>query len=359
MRQTGCRLLGAIVCFFVAFFGISVLAEESIYPLGPQAFDPSNPSQHGTWKGRKTLPLDEMQVLCAKIAAYLELPQENCCNLLLEICAAESDFGYYVRQVRGPAQSVWQIEPATARDLHTRLPKKNLQLYTKIVALRDPLLDEEENVVTNLNYGAALCLGVLYLKGLPFASLNSLEARAQAWKKYYNTYLGKGTLEGYCQKALKYVGGQLNPSFQFAEPFDRQLVAQKENIFQARDNERYLSLPQDFAHTPMGRYYLHLLQVKPEVFAEIPLILLQQQEVKVIMQTFTMELMRKLQKDPAAIAKYHDMPAEIFEPLVHVAMRENALKCYPNLPPSYQARPDLQRLYQSQKFVQERLQRKQ
>ena len=117
---------------------------RSIYPKGEIVFDPSNPKEHASWKGHETLPLAEMQQLCTDLAAYLEVDKENGAKFLLEIAAAESDFGYYVRQVRGPAQSVWQIEPETARDLYERLPKRNPQMYQKIMALRDPNLDEEE-----------------------------------------------------------------------------------------------------------------------------------------------------------------------------------------------------------------------
>ena len=326
---------------------------RSIYPDGQGQFDPTNPTKHATWKGHKTMPVDEMRQLCVDICAYLGIDKENGANFLLEIAAAESDFGYYVRQVRGPAQSVWQIEPATARDMHQRLPKRNPLMYQKIVSLRDPNLDEEENVVTNLFYGGAMCVGVLYLKGIKFDTLTTLEIRAQAWKKYYNTYLGKGTLEGYCQKAMKYVGGRLDPNFKFQESFDPSLLAKMPNIFAARDQDRYLTLPPDFDQSPIGRYYKHILQVKPQVFEQVPRVVLKSKNVQIVMNSLTMELIRKIQKDPDSIINYRDMPPEILRPLIKTAMSENALLAYPNLPQEYQAEPAIKKIYESQKLLQE------
>lgn len=351
-----CLLLVTLICI-LSLESRATQTSRSIYPNGQGCFDPTNPTVHATWKGHKTMPVDEMRQLCVDISAYLGIHKENGANFLLEIAAAESDFGYYVRQVKGPAQSVWQIEPATARDMHERLPKRNPVMYKKIMALRDPNLDEEENVVTNLFYGGAMCVGVLYLKGIKFDTLTTLEIRAQAWKKYYNTYLGKGTLEGYCQKAMRYVGGKLDPNFKFQESFDPSLLRRLPNIFQQRDNERYLILPPDFDQSEIGRYYKRVLQEKPQVFEEVPRAVLKSKNVKIIMNSLTMELIRKIQQNPASIANYRDMPAEILQPLVMTAMHENALAAYPNLPAEYQARPDIQKLYESQKFLQRLLKR--
>ncbi|MBR3663329.1 MAG: hypothetical protein IKN64_01585 [Desulfovibrio sp.] len=259
-----------------------------------------------------------------------------------------------MRQVKGPAQSVWQIEPATARDLHERLPARSPLMYRKILALRDPRLSEEENIVTNLDYGAAFCLGVLSLKGLDFARLSCLELRALAWKEKYNTYLGKGTLEGYCQKAMRYARASLSGQ-SLQEPFDPALVRQPDNIFAKRDEERYLLLPADFDDSEIGRYYARKLREEPQVFAEVPSAILRSHNVREIMGSLTLELVRKVQQNPASIGEYADMPEEIFAPLVVAAMNENALLCYPNLPKALQRDPDILRLYESQMLLRQRL----
>ncbi len=312
-------------------------------------FLPDNPSVHGTWKGRKQLPAASFRTLVDAIVRYLGLPAPAT-QFLLEIAAAESDFGYYVRQVRGPAQSVWQIEPETARDMHERLPRKNSLLYRKILALKDPNLSEEENIVTNLNYGCAMCVGILTLKGIRFETLGTLEARAMAWKKHYNTYLGKGTLEGYCQKSQRYLGGHLSGQGGFAEPFDEGLMAGRD-LFAERDRIRFTTLPPDFDSSPMGIYYARVLRERPEVFEEIPQALFASQTVQDIARTLLWQLIRQVQSDPASIGKYSDMPPEIFMPLVQAALEENAVKCYPNLPQNLRNDPAVRRTYEAHKFL--------
>ncbi|MBO4334511.1 MAG: hypothetical protein J5846_01575 [Desulfovibrio sp.] len=329
--------------------------EDSIYPSPEAAFSPERPELHGVWKGHRTLPLGQMQTLCFAVADYLGVHRENAGRFLLEIAAAESDFGYYVRQVKGPAQSVWQIEPATARDLHERLPKRQPELYRKILALRDPALSEEENIVTNLDYGAAFCLGVLTLKGLDFSKLSCLELRAQAWKQKYNTYLGKGTFEGYCQKAMRYLGAKLSGQGVLAGAFDPALVTSSDDLFAERNKERYLLLPADFDASEIGRYYARKLREEPQVFAEVPDAVLQSRQIQSIMGSLTLELVRKVQQNPAAIAQYTDMPDAIFLPLVRAAMNENAIICYPCLPKALQQDAEILRLYESQKLLRQKL----
>ena len=320
-------------------------------------FDPVNPGSHPVWKGRMRLPYRTLRTHLVAITTYLGVPPENASRFLLEIAACESDFGYYVRQVKGPAQSVWQIEPATARDLHERLPGRDRVLYEKIVALRDPSVNEEENIVTNLNYGAALCVGILVLKGIRFETLSTLPARALAWKKHYNTYLGKGTLEGYCQKAMKYTGAVLAEDASFAEAFDRKLLLGANDIFAARDRERYLLLPDNFDESEVGRHYLTLLRENPRVFEEVPDSVLRSRNVRVLAKALTLELVGKVQRDPTLIRDYLGMPDAILHPLVRAAMHENALKAYPLLTQRLKNDEEVRRIYEAQLLMQNLMQK--
>ncbi|MCR4665935.1 MAG: hypothetical protein K5657_01430 [Desulfovibrio sp.] len=346
---------------FLLFFSPGILPGYPLFSavLSPSAFpvfSPDNPGEHATWKGRRSLPLEEMRLLCRNVSLYLGVHPEYASVFLLEIAAAESDFGYYVRQVKGPAQSVWQIEPATANDTHARLSRRNPLLYKKIVQFRNPNLSEEDNVVTNLEYGCALCIGVLTLKGIRFSTLTSLEKRAEAWKRYYNTYLGKGTLEGYCQKAMRYVGSSLSQGRGvWEDAFDEGLMRSGHDLFASRNRERYLELPPGFDESPMGRYYKQILRERPEVFEQVPSGVLKSKNVQSIMGSLLLELVRKVQENPASIGEYADMPDQIFKPLVSAAMAENAFKAYPNLPVRERENPEMRKLYEAQKLLLERL----
>ena len=53
----------------------------------------------------------------------------------------------------------------------------------------------------NLFYAAAMCR-IFYLRfQKPLPQPNDWEGMARYWKKYYNTHLGAGTVDGFLQKA--------------------------------------------------------------------------------------------------------------------------------------------------------------
>jgi hypothetical protein len=117
-------------------------------------------------------------------------------NLVLGTALVESKAAY-VRQVKGPAISIFQIEPATYKDL-LRWLKERPDLEHKVMVLRSgmyPVADSVFEMQGNLCYAAAMCR-VFYRRipqELP-GPANSL-GMAKYWKVFYNTLLGKGTIE--------------------------------------------------------------------------------------------------------------------------------------------------------------------
>jgi hypothetical protein len=141
--------------------------------------------------------LDQLRAYVVRpVLAYLE-PQipytPGAENLILGTGLVESKYEF-VRQVgRGPARSVWQIEPFTEADLHVWL-KRYPELAAKIDRLMwpEPSLD---NLTANLAYGAAMCR--VFYRRLPDAIPGPQDAQgmAELWKRRYNTALGAGTVE--------------------------------------------------------------------------------------------------------------------------------------------------------------------
>jgi hypothetical protein len=120
-------------------------------------------------------------------------------NLLIGTALTESLLKY-VRQVRGPACGVFQMEPTTHDDIWANYLKYKVHLRDKVSMLMDETSPDWEQLVYNLRYGAAMCR-VHYLRvpaALPAA--DDAEGLAKYWKDYYNTHLGAGTVE----KALPY-----------------------------------------------------------------------------------------------------------------------------------------------------------
>lgn len=120
-------------------------------------------------------------------------------ELLMLTAAQESALGKYIRQITGPARGVFQIEPATHRDLWDRVLRSKPELAQRICRLcfgseaRPPWLTLEAALWGNLLYG--VCMARVFYLSKPGAIPTSLQGQAEYWKKHYNTHLGKGTVE--------------------------------------------------------------------------------------------------------------------------------------------------------------------
>lgn len=117
-------------------------------------------------------------------------------ELLMLTAAQESQLGTYLKQVKGPARGVFQIEPTTEIDMWRTLATDHFKLLRKKISeLRSPMeLKDATNMELNLGYQIAMAR--FYYFRIP-ASLPSPEPEelAKYWKRFYNTYLGKGTVE--------------------------------------------------------------------------------------------------------------------------------------------------------------------
>jgi len=123
-------------------------------------------------------------------------------ELLMLTAAAESQLGTYIRQVKGPALGVFQMEPATTEDIFDRYLSKRPDLLTRVLSFASPQ-DEAFDMKYNLGYQTAMCR-VFYYR-IPKKLPETLPELAGYWKQYYNTHLGKGTVAGALEKYKKYV----------------------------------------------------------------------------------------------------------------------------------------------------------
>jgi len=121
-------------------------------------------------------------------------------RLLLGTAAAESEFGHYLRQITGPARGVFQVEPATAEWLEQTSRGDFVYWLQKFRG--------NESIPWALQYRldySIACCRMRYLKVVAPIPAGRTE-QAQYWKQHYNTFAGKGTLEGYLRKYNQYVG---------------------------------------------------------------------------------------------------------------------------------------------------------
>ena len=64
-------------------------------------------------------------------------------------------------------------------------------------------LSMDENLATNLMYGAAVCRLCYYRKAKALPEAGDIEGQGQYWKTHYNTPLGKGMVTKYVYKVQK------------------------------------------------------------------------------------------------------------------------------------------------------------
>lgn len=133
----------------------------------------------------------------------LELMGDKYCGinaerLLLGTAITESGLRH-LKQINGPAMGFYQIEPGTANDIW-----ENHILYRDDLADRvrwacGELPDRASQLATNLVYATMIARLKYWMAPEPMPS--TLDGFAQYWKRYYNTYDGKGRVEDFVSKA--------------------------------------------------------------------------------------------------------------------------------------------------------------
>lgn len=126
-------------------------------------------------------------------------------NLIMGTGAQESHLEY-LKQIKGPAIGLFQMEPNTYNDIWDNYLKYKPELANNLRSLagvKPGNVPHVNMMIGNLYYAAAMCR-VYYLRikaALPDA--DDVEGMAAYWKKYYNTHLGKGTEEQFVKNYAK------------------------------------------------------------------------------------------------------------------------------------------------------------
>ena len=127
---------------------------------------------------------------------YLSIPKiSDWSRLILLTIATESDMGRYLKQIKGPARGLVQVEPATERTALDWLKSKQPALYEKIKKLRIPARLSTHEAEYNLSYSVALCYAVYAMRHVDPTGKTS-EQLAKLYKIHYNTVKGKATIDG-------------------------------------------------------------------------------------------------------------------------------------------------------------------
>ena len=124
-------------------------------------------------------------------------------ELVLGTAIVESALIYLRQHGGGPAQGLWQVEPKAYDDLYTSFLSYRQELGSRLMELRSPALSMNENLASNLMYGAAVCRLCYYRQPEALPEAGDIEGQAAFWKQHYNTPLGAGTVGKYAYKVQK------------------------------------------------------------------------------------------------------------------------------------------------------------
>ena len=114
-------------------------------------------------------------------------------ELVLGTAIVESRLSFIKQLDTGPALGLWQIEPDTHSDIYENFLEYREGLYDQVMGLSAPGQTFEENLTSNMQYGAAICRLCYYRAPEALPDEGDLKGQAAYWKRYYNTPLGAGT----------------------------------------------------------------------------------------------------------------------------------------------------------------------
>ena len=134
--------------------------------------------------------LDEVVIPTLK---ELDMYSEEACLLIVGTAIQESRLHYLKQIPSGIAKGICQMEEATHDDIWDNFLKYKPEIKEKLMGLTNQSMDLVDQLKGNLYYAVAMCRIHYYRVSEPLP--NYLAGMARYWKKYYNTELGKGTVE--------------------------------------------------------------------------------------------------------------------------------------------------------------------
>ena len=161
-----------------------------------------NPNQFREYVVRPTLQ--------AMSFGKYEFDSRSAENLLMGICATESQFGTYLKQIGGgPALGCMQIEPITHDDQYATYLKRQdkRELFEHFQDVFPGQLSAER-LIYDLSYSIGIARIRLWRMPEALPAPNDIDGLAIYWKQYYNTFLGAGEVEDFIRDYNRHVLGK-------------------------------------------------------------------------------------------------------------------------------------------------------
>ena len=127
-------------------------------------------------------------------------------EILVFTCAAESLGGTYLKQIKGPALGIYQMEPATYTDIWENYIKYSSSLMNLVSIHFDASrIPNPERMIYDLRFATAMARLHYRRRKEPLPKANDVEGLWQYYKQYYNTPLGKAEKENTIKHYSKFV----------------------------------------------------------------------------------------------------------------------------------------------------------
>lgn len=138
----------------------------------------------------------ELQLLVTRTLQAIEAWSPEAVELLMGTSAHESLGWQFRRQLGGgPALGIYQIEPFTHDDCWNNYLNYRPDLATKILIVSGISFPNAAALEHNDVYSTCIAR-VKYMRD-PQPIPTTLTAQAEYWKRVYNTFMGKGTVQEY------------------------------------------------------------------------------------------------------------------------------------------------------------------
>lgn len=127
-------------------------------------------------------------------------------DLLLGTALTESNLEWLTQHGDGPALGVYQIEPATFKDIWNRYLIARPDLNSKVEQFAGAAPDHLTQLQTNLAFATAIARIKYWMDPAPLPSPHDMNhasyvyALGEVWKKCYNSELGAGTVDHFVSK---------------------------------------------------------------------------------------------------------------------------------------------------------------
>ena len=145
-------------------------------------------------------PIQFSEYIIKPALVQLDMDSPAARELLLGTAIQESKLSY-LKQIRGPALGVYQIEPDTHHDVYANYLSYRPELRHKVEQIADR---DDQNLIGNLWYATAIARLIYYRASEPLPQEGDVEAMAAYWKRHYNTFQGKGSINQYISNWYRY-----------------------------------------------------------------------------------------------------------------------------------------------------------